>query len=411
MTGDTSPPEEQVEAAVEMESGPDLLKFLQENRPKEDAEELDPEKIKLTRPLRIELAQYEKLLDNLPETLSLDSKDTLLARYAHKLEKTLQDPRDYVDLCNRAYAFNRLEEEILATIPYEGEYTRDDFDRVYRLDLDLDEFKPFNEYYGHGAGNKILETLSDILNGGESIQWLRDQGVLEERDENQPSPVVFNAESAGDEFGGMVIFKRGLPEARREEVIQEFVARLEKEAITRFKEVLSATDDKDKPKFPFDTSKLPTGMESELPEDFVMESGVSIGYASVKDAAQQIEWDPEKEGFEVVISKMRNLLLEISDKRSRDNKAVKKQANINAPEGSNAKLTARISPRGEAEVHREDLDWAKQKLELVHLRLTEFSQVVQDLMETRKDDEGFQQNMQLVKANLDSLMEISETKF
>ncbi|MBU1178050.1 GGDEF domain-containing protein [Patescibacteria group bacterium] len=365
-----NPPDASPEAA---ESNPiSILRFLSENRPDPERAK-KPSEYRLIEPLRVRLHNYEDRLKEagVPDEVVME----LASEHASDLETTLQDPRPYIELGNRAYANGRLRDEVLDVIlASEQEPTLDDLDRVVRLDLDLDEFKTFNDYYGHKAGDNILHTFSETLKNGEAVSWLREQDVLTARDENQPSAVEFTVEG-GEEFGGLIVFKKGTSSTKRQEILAEFTHRLQAEVAAKFKEVIAETTEGGELKFPR-LKEPPAGVT--LPEGFLMESGVSIGYASIKDIAEKVTIDETGETFETVIGKIRAQLYETSDGHALENKEVRKMARWESNEGSDAKLTAEISPRGRAEL----LEKEKNDLEA---RIEELRGEMQALQE--KNDE------------------------
>jgi len=347
MAADTPPPEEEIRAH-EAESGMSILQFLAENRPTAEDETARPSETRLTAPLRRKLRDYEGLVrDEVPD-ISEESLDRLAGYYARELEVTLQDNRPYVDLANRAYATGRMSEEIvgaLLAVPAEQEPTMDDLDRVARIDIDLDEFKTYNDFYGHAAGDDVLRRLSTILRNGETIQWLQNEsGALPERNENQPAAVEFTSEG-GEEFGGLVTFREGMTVPEREQIMGQFTTMLQDEIHTSLQEMMAQTGEDGQPMY---TLQKAPPEDIALPENFVMETGASIGYASMKDVASNITIDDDESYFSLV-NKIKAEFFKHSDSQSAANKGLRAEARWQSDEGSNARLTAEMSQRGRAE--------------------------------------------------------------
>lgn len=345
-----------------------VLEFLKEKRPPKEIKETSPEQVGLIESLRKKVDDYKIKLEE--SGARGDAVQRLATEYAVELRRAQQDPRPYIDLGNRTFATGRLNEEITEAIPLERDPTIEDLDRVWRLDHDLDEFKTINDYYGHRAGDEILHAYSEILNGGETVSWLKNSGVLDERGPDQPQSFEASVEG-GEEFGAMIVFKEkfspikledGRELSSKEEILKEFISRIQTETNNKFKEVLTQKDDEGKKVFPI-IAKPPEGVE--FPEDFVMETGSSFGFASAREAAENIVIS-ESDDFETVLQKIRNNMFEISDGRAIDNKLERKIAREKSDD-VNTRLTAEISPRGRAEAlerqNRELAGQANQALE------------------------------------------------
>lgn len=349
-------------AETTKEGSIDVLSFLKEKRPSRENKETSPEQVGLIEPLRNKVDNYKRKLEE--SGANPEGVLSLATEYAQELKQSQQDPRKYIDLPNRTYYEGRMREEITSLIPEKDELTPEDLDRAFRFDHDLDEFKTVNDYYGHKAGDDILHTYSEILKNGESIEWLQSTGLLEERSENDPQAFEATVEG-GEEFGGLLVFKEDFSPLKlddgselnsREEVVQEFIKRIQAESKSKFRDLLSQKDDNGNPKYPLE-GKVPEGVE--LPEDFVVESGTSFGYASVREATENITVY-EDDNYDSVIQKIRSNLFEISDKRAYNNKLERKIDREKSGD-ANARLTAEISPRGRAEMlERKNIELTEQ---------------------------------------------------
>lgn len=357
------PTEEQInqsneasEAGNEKESNFNAIaSLLKENLPPKEARETSLEDIKLTKSLLKKVDDYKRKLED--GGAREDAIQDLTVEYARNLEKTQQDPRPYIGLENRSFYIDRVNEEIRSVIPEDRDIKTNDTDRIFRFDHDLDEFKTVNDYYGHQAGDEILKKYSEILKSGDAANWLKDLGVLDERDEDNPNSMEVTVEG-GEEFGGLLIFREDFNEITleddkklktREEVVQEFIKRIQEEANRKFKELLTQENEDGSPKFPVKT-KLPQGIT--LPENFVMDSGASFGYASMTEALNNATVSETEIGsdniYDIILDKIKGQLFEISDIRAQQNKE-KRKVGRETSEDENKKITAEISPRGRAE--------------------------------------------------------------
>ena len=356
MVADTPPTEGAPETG---EAEPiDILRFLRENRPSLE-EARSPKEIRLIEPLRRKLREHEGDLQT--AGVAGDNLERLLGKYASELEKTLQDPRPYVDLGNRAYANGRMLEEVIGIIPTDRDLTLEDLGRVVRLDLDMDEFKTLNDYYGHRAGDEVLETLATVLKDGDAVKWIKEQDVLETRDKGKPTSIEFTAEG-GEEFGGLLVFKEGVAEKKQGKILEEFKSRLQAETTAKFKEVLTQTKDGEL-RF-LRLQEPPEGVM--LPEGFIMESGLSFGSCSAREAAEYVEIDEQRTSFGEAVGKIRSQLYKVSDGKAMENKETRKSERWDTGEGSDARATAEISPRGRVDLlekEKRDLIEARETLE------------------------------------------------
>jgi len=117
--------------------------------------------------LRILLWEQESNPDIVSHQLRLESRlvDHLavqiqqVARWFHRLEKTesLLYRDDLTGLYNYRYLDVALESEIRRSLRYGGNFSL--------LFIDLDNFKPINDRYGHLAGSEVLKQVATVITG------------------------------------------------------------------------------------------------------------------------------------------------------------------------------------------------------------------------------------------------------
>jgi len=86
------------------------------------------------------------------------------------------DGREYLKLPNRAFVVHKMKERVDKML--EKETIRpEDAHSMARLDLDMNGLKALNDLGGHKSGDEGLKLVSEVLKNGETVRWLREQGI------------------------------------------------------------------------------------------------------------------------------------------------------------------------------------------------------------------------------------------
>jgi hypothetical protein len=200
----------------------------------------------------------------------------------------------------------------------------------------------------------------------------------------------------------------------KEKIIQEFIRKIQAETSQEFKRVLTQKDEKGKLVFKIDEGKKAEMKETigvDIPDDFVIESGSSFGFASAKEALNNVIITDE-DNYDSVQQKIRAQMFEKSDKRAFANKLERKTEREES-EDRDTRLTSEISPRGRADMlerqnekTQAELERTQKQLEISNNTLIEITGQIADLkasIETIRDSASFDIIAPTLKSTIESM--------
>ncbi len=227
-------------------------------------------------------------------------------------------------LFNRKYIEFELAKKVGSAFE-KKELSKPDLEKIAIINFDLNGLKALNDLGGHTSGDRGLGILAEILQNGETIKWLKENGV---------DSIPFT--QGGDEFGALLSSdEKNLNEIRNEverRFFEEVKSNKEATGLIDFESGLVQERLKDK--------------ELDIPKDFKFKLGTSVGMATIWDALQDAEFN-ENDDFFTRVRKIRGNMIGTADRKAMRHKeeTKRKLKESELPEENSLyKLYTRLTP-------------------------------------------------------------------